>query len=296
MTIAQLRTFLAILDAGTFSGAAVRLTMSQSAVSHALASLERELGGPVLSRGPGQPVSSTELGRLLEPEARELVERADRIETTAGSYLGLERGRIRIASVASIAGTHLPPLLSRFRARYPRIEVAVLEGSDREVHDWLIGGVADVGFLAVPLDGLATAPFVEDALLALVRADHRLATSEAVTVGDFAGESFITTTGGCEPLVLDWFGDRPPRMEYSVRGIDTMISFVREGLGVSVVPELNLPSDTSGLVLRPLDPPATRSVVVAWSGERESTPVVAAFVRAASRTPTGQLPGASRSP
>jgi DNA-binding transcriptional LysR family regulator len=282
MTITQLRTFLAILDAGTFAGAATRLHMSQSAVSHALASFERELGGPVLSRGPGQPVRSTELGRLLEPEARELVERADRIETTSGSYLGLERGRLRIASVGSIAGTRLPPLVNRFRARHPRIEVGVLEGADHEVHDWLLAGVADVGFLATPLDGLATAPFVADALLALVRADHRLAAAEAVGRADFAGESFITTTGGCEPLVLAWFGDQPPRIEYSVRGIDTMLSFVREGLGISIVPELNLRGDTTDLALLPLNPPATRSVVVAWSAERELTPVVGAFVRAAS--------------
>ena len=286
MTIAQLRTFLAIIQTGTFSGAAERLTMSQSAVSHALASLERELGGPLLTRGPGRPVSSTELGRLIAPEARQLVERADRIETTAGSYLGLERGRLRIASIASIAATHLPFLLGRFRARHPRIEVAVLEGADGEVRDWLVGGVADVGFLAGPLDGLATAPFVEDALLALVRADHRLATYPAVKPADFDGESFITTTGGCEPLVLAWFGDRPPRIEYDVRGIDTMISFVREGLGISIVPELALPGDTTGLALRPLDPSGVRSVVVAWSAEHEPTPVVSGFLRAASRGPT----------
>ena len=154
----------------------------------------------------------------------------------------------------------------------------------------LDGGLADVGFLAVPLDGLATAPFVEDALLALVRADHRLATTGTVSVADFTGESFIITTGGCEPLVLDWFGDQPPRIEYSVRGIDTMLSFVREGLGVSIVPELNLRGELSGLALRPLNPPAVRRVVVAWSSEREMTPVVDAFVRAASRLPIPPAP------
>ena len=150
------------------------------------------------------------------PEARQLVERADRIETTAGSYQCLERGRLRIDSIARNATTHLPFLLGRFRARHPRIEVAVLEGADGEVRDWLVGGVADVGFLAGPLDGIATALFVEDALLALVRADHRLATYPAVKPADFVGESFITTTDGCDPLVLAWFGDRPPRIEYLV--------------------------------------------------------------------------------
>ncbi len=283
MTIVQLRTFIAVVDARSFSIAADRLVMSQSAVSHAIAALERELGGPLLERGPGRPAEMTELGRLVEPEARALIDRAERIETTAGSYVGLERGRLRIASIASIASRELPALLARFRARHPRIEVAVLEGADWEIHDWLVGGVADIGFLATPLDGLWTAPFVADPFLALLRDDHRLAGREVIAPADFDGEPYITTTSGCEPLILRWFGDRPPRIEYEVRGIETMIAFVREGLGISVVPELALPDDVAGLALRPLDPPATREVVVARQLDREPTPGVAAFLRLAAR-------------
>ena len=69
-----------------------------------------------------------------------------------------------------------------------------------------------------------------------------------------------------------------------------MLSFVREGLGGSIVPELNLASNTSDLAARPLNPPATRSAVVAWSAARELTPAVDAFVRTASRLSVAQEP------
>jgi DNA-binding transcriptional LysR family regulator len=280
MTITQLQVFLAVADRSSFMAAAESLVMSQSAVSHALASLERELGAPLLERGPGRPVALTELGLRVAADARELVRRSERIAEQSSSYLGLEAGKLRVASVVSVASRVLPSLLGRFRTRHPRVEVVVHEGADPEVHDWLVGGVADVGFLAIPLDGLEVVGTVtEDPFMAVLPAGHSLAVRSAIRPDELSREPFVISRSGCEPLITAWFGSCPPRIEYEVRSVDTMVGFVREGLGVTILPELVHPEDTTGLAIRPLDPPATRRVVLARAAGIEPTPAIGAFLR-----------------
>lgn len=279
MTITQLQTFLTVVERGSFSAAAADLVTSQSAVSHAVASLERELGVVLLDRGPGRPVALTELGGRVASDARELVRRAERIAEEASAYRGVETGRLRIASIASVAARLLPSLVTRFRSRHPRVEVAVLEGADPEVHAWLLEGLADVGFLAVPLDGLEAEAFVEDALMAVLPAGHPLSARSTLRPEDLAFEPFITSRSGCEPLIAAWFDRSPARIAYEVRAVETILGFVREGLGVTVLPELVHPDDATGLAIRPLDPPATRRVMLAWAVGTEPTPAAAAFLR-----------------
>lgn len=281
MTITQLRVLLAVLEDGSFAAAGERLAMSQSAVSHALAALERELGGPLVTRGAGRSPRPTELGALVVDEARAVIGGADRIAERASSYIGLDAGRVRIGSIESIASRHLPNLLARFRARHPRIDVGLLEGSDAEIREWLLDGVADVGFLAAGLDGLETEPFVRDTFAAVLPAGHPLASRSNLTAADLAGEPFVMSKSGCEPLVLTWFGATPPRIEYEVRTVDAMIGFIREGLGVSLLPGLTHPDDRTGLEIVPVSPRADRQVVVARAAERPASPATARFVRMA---------------
>lgn len=282
MTIVQLQIFLAITDRHSFTHAAEELVLSQSAVSHAIAVLERDLGGALFERGPGRPVTLSELGLRVEPHARELVRRAQRIAEEASAYAGLETGRLRLASVASFASRVLPGLLNRFRSRYPKIEVVVLEGTDFEVRDWLISGAADVGFLAAPLDDLTVVGTVtEDRFVALLRAGHPLGARNAIRPEDIADEPFVMSAAGCEPLIRTWFGSPSPSIEYHVRALDTLVGFVKEGLGVTVVPELVIPDDTDGLVVLPLEPPAFRRVVLARRQDADVTPAMAALIREA---------------
>ena len=280
MTIVQLQVFLAIVDRASFTRAADDLFMSQSAVSHAVASLEREVGGPLFERGPGRPVALSDLGARIEPHARELVRRAGRIGEEASSYLGLETGKLRIASVASVASRVLPPIIATFRARHPRVEVVILEGADYEVHDWLVEGAADVGFLSVPIDDLdVLGTITEDEFRAILPASHPLASRSALRPADLASERFVMSRAGCEPLILGWFAGQPPTVEYEVRALDTLVGFVREGLGITLMPELVLPDDTSGLAIVAIEPPARRQVVMAKVAGSELAPAATAFVR-----------------
>jgi len=129
--------------------------------------------------------------------------------------------------------------------------VGLLEGADWEVREWLRAGVADVGFLAMPLEDLVVEPFVSDEFAAVMPAGHRLAGAARVTADDLAGEAYVMSKSGCEPLVLDWFKPAGPTVEYEVR---------------------------TGLAIVPIDPPAARDVVVARAQEREPTPAARAFI------------------
>lgn len=280
MTITQLEVIRAIADLGNFSRAAEQLSMTQSAVSHAVATLEREIGASLFDRGPGRPVRLTALGQRIDLHARELLRRSELIAEEATSWLGFETGKVRIASVGSVAARVLPAILTQFRARHPRVELVVHEGSDSEVHDWLGSGAADLGLLAVPLDGLdVLGTMTEDLFMAFLPVGHPLAGRDSIRPADLVSEPFIMSSAGCEPLVRAWFGSTQPSVEYQVRALDTLVGFVREGLGVTLMPTLVHPDDLDGLAIVPLDPPARRRVVVAAKAGVELSPAAAAFVR-----------------
>ena len=100
-------------------------------------------------------------------------------------------------ALPTATGTLIASQLRLFRQRHPRVAVRLLEGSDREVRDWLDQGVVDAGVVPLPAHGLRTAPLDTHDMVALVPSDHRLAAAEAVTYEDLAGEPFIQSTGGC---------------------------------------------------------------------------------------------------
>lgn len=285
MTITQLQAFLAVIDTEGFTRAAATLVMSQSAVSHSVAALEADLGGPLFERGGTRRPVLTELGRRVEPSARLAVAGFTRISEEASSYLGLETGTLRVASVASIAARTLPPILARFGERHPKLEIVLLEGADFEVHDLLVRGQADVGFLATPLDGLEVVGMVtEDELLAVLPSEHPMAARPSIGPAEMASQPFILSSAGCAPLIVDWFGTHRAQVAYEVSTIGTMMSFLRGGLGVTIMPQLVLPSDLRGVAVRPLDPPATRRVVMAHLAGARLSPGAVTFEREVPRS------------
>ena len=93
------------------------------------------------------------------------------------------------------------PLIAQFRRRYPGVTVAVFEGTDQEVSDWIERRTVDLGVVTGPRPDLETVPLAEDEMLAVVPSGHRLAGRVGITVADLAGEPFLLSAGGCEPVI-----------------------------------------------------------------------------------------------
>ena len=193
---------------------------------------------------------------------------------------------LRIGVLPSANARLMPALLREFAAAHPDVRVTVLEGSDPEVLDWLRTGAVDVAVVAEPAEGapaaafdlaaegLLTAPLAADDLLAVVPIDHPLAARHAVPIAALGQEPFIMPAGGCEPIIsaLARAARVRLRRHYEVRDTTSILAMVRERLGVSIMPELSIPDDRTGVRALPLEPPVQRRLALAVLADAEPLP------------------------
>ncbi|PRY45077.1 LysR family transcriptional regulator [Umezawaea tangerina] len=278
LNLAQLRAFLAVVDEGGFGAAADALGLTQSAVSHAVAALERTLGHPVVSRrGPAAP---TAFGDEVLAHARAAVAASAAITDLAERRHGGARGTVRFAAPPTVCQGLLPDLLARWRVELPNVRVRVFEGEDDEVAEWLAGGTVDAAVLVDPPPG-AGVQVCEDAFHALLRTDHPLAGLPEVDVVDLADDPFLLSRGGCERHVRQAHAGHPFTPRHRVRELATLLAMVGSGVGVSIVPGLVATMLPPGLVMVPLRYRVVRRLVLSGPAGREWHPAVTALVDSA---------------
>jgi DNA-binding transcriptional LysR family regulator len=278
MTLVQLQVLVAVVEAGSFTAAAERLGMTQSAASHALAALEAELGVRLLERHR-QGITPTSLGSQVLDHARIMLLEAEHIRQLIAVTRGLAAGRVRVGSLPSVSARLLPGILRALQQRYPKIEVVLFEGTDQEVSEWIQMRIVDVGFVTEPLAGLETTEIAQDEVYGVVAAGHPLAGAGQVQVAQLAAEPFILSKGGCEPMIREIYRQAEVvfHSRYELGDMSTILAMVQEGLGVSIVPALSLPDALPGIVALRLDPPLYRHLSLATLAGAPP-PAVQAFI------------------
>lgn len=275
VALPHLRALVAVADTGGFGLAAERLGVSQSAVSHAIAALERMTGRQVLTRGV--PIEPTLLGQRLLEHARIAVTAVSAAESLLRETEGCLEGTVTVAAPPTACHGLLPALLARWRAEFPGVEIIILEGEDDEVAGWLEDGTADLAILANPSDLPSGAlQMARDRFCAVLRTDHPLSGEQVVDVADLSDDPLLLSTGGCERQIRELH--RRAHCEFTpthrVRQLSTLFSMVRAGIGVSLIPELATGMQGDGLALVPLAQDVQRSLVLTGPTRRPWHPAV----------------------
>jgi DNA-binding transcriptional LysR family regulator len=152
VNLQQINYFLAIVEEGSFTRAAQRLSVAQPSLSQQVRALERELGGALLERLPGG-VRLTAAGTAFLPEARAAASHAARAAAAARSTLGIRGGELEIATVTSLAVGILPAALHRWHEQHPATPVRLREFRHRRaLFDAVRAGVGDLGIGPRPAD------------------------------------------------------------------------------------------------------------------------------------------------
>ncbi|WP_420365356.1 LysR family transcriptional regulator [Curtobacterium sp. L3-7] len=279
ITLAQLRALVATVDRGSFTLAAATLGIGQSAVSHAVAGLEREVGGQVLRRGGA--AAPTPLGERLIGHARSVLASVDALEAVVRP--GTARGTVRLAAVPTVCQGLLPRLRDLWAVTLPDVDVQVYEGDDDEMPEWLEAGTVDAAVLVDPAsvpDGAVVV--ARDEMAAVIRRDHPLADAAALTLDDLHEDGLVAGGGGCEHQIqrMHEIAGQPFRYAHRVREMSTMFGMIQRGEGVSVVPTLGrvmLPDD---LVMVPTTPRLERTLVLSGPSSRPWHPLARALVDA----------------
>src|SRR5438067_3097278 len=183
--IGQLRAFLAVAESRHFTRAARELGIAQPSVSAHVRRLEADVGAELFQRTKGK-VSLTPAGETLLPFARRVIADVDAATAELREVGGLARGRITLGATPSLAATLLPPVLARFHAAYPGIELAMREAGSRDLVAALEEGTVDIALVILPVRGeaLETQPLLREELVLAVARSHPLASRRTIAIGD----------------------------------------------------------------------------------------------------------------
>lgn len=238
MELRQLECFLAVVDEGTFTAAAARLHVVQSAVSTTIKTLERSLGVAVFDRGPGRPVL-TDAGRRLLPSARQLLELAATTREAVRTELS---GELRVGVLTAVR-VNLPDMLSRYRAAHPQVHVrlrAMPRGS-ADLADALRTGTLDVAFVSAGAvdPSLSLTLIARDPLTLLLPPNHSL-TDAPLSLRALADETWIDGPQGYgNRTVVDAAfvkAGLSREVALEVADFSDMPAYVAAGLGIGFAP------------------------------------------------------------
>ena len=242
MEIRQLRAFVAIAESGTFTAGALRVHVTQAAISMQIRQLETEIGAKVFVRAP-RHVILTEAGEQLLRRARHILREHDAALDEIAELAGAERGRLRIGSASAMVLTEpLPLILKELRKQHPAAEIAVTSGTSEVLVDQILAGEVDVAFVSLPVDerGIKTERLSEDQLVAIASPRHKLAKQRTISAYTLAGERLILgERGGNTRRLIDQFFAQAGvalhvAMELSRQ--QAIKRMVEEDMGVGIVP------------------------------------------------------------
>jgi DNA-binding transcriptional LysR family regulator len=237
MTFGQLRTFLAVADAGSVRAAAERLVVSQPSVSAAVGSLERELGIELVMRH-GRGLRLTEAGLVFAAAARQALGLLERGARTAASVEAPVRGTVRLAAVTTAAERLLLPLIAAFRRERPEAGVRVQVGNRSTVWEALSDHEADLVVAGRPPSGLGARILAIAANTLVLAGPPRDPADPPVTPRLLAQQTWLLREEGsgtreASDEFLRKLGIDPPTMILGSNG--AVEQAVAAGLGVALI-------------------------------------------------------------
>ncbi len=258
--------FCKVLDCGSFTAAAKALGYSQSAVSQAVRALEAELGSALLLRGK-DGVRLTRDGEQYLPYLRAVVGAEQALLQRQRELQGLENSRIRIGAFTSVSRNLLPQLMRQFKQQYPGVQFDLPQGEYSSISQWVREGSAELGFVhARYAAGLALQPLYRDSMMAVLPQGHPLAARDCVSLRELAREPLILLDEGEHSVPLEAFArlSLQPQLAYKIYDDYSILTMVRQGMGVSILYRLVLAGFEEGLAIRPVAEPLERTVALAW--------------------------------
>jgi len=240
--IRQLRAFVAIAESGTFTAGALRVHVTQAAISMQIRQLETEIGAKVFVRAP-RHVILTEAGEQLLRRARHILREHDAALDEIAELAGAERGRLRIGSASAMVLTEqLPSILKELRKQHPAADIAVTSGTSEVLVDQILAGEVDIAFVSLPVDvrGIKTERLSEDQLVAIASPQHKLAKQRTISAYTLAGERLILgERGGNTRRLIDQFFAQAGvslRVAMELSRQQAIKRMVEEDMGVGIVP------------------------------------------------------------
>lgn len=273
MNLRDLQYLVALADHGHFGRAAAASFVSQPTLSTQLRKLEEELGVALVERAPRR-VMLTPVGRDVVERARRILGDVAELKETARRSRDPEAGTVRLGLFPTLGPYLLPHVVPQVRARFPRLELLLVEEKTAVILRLLREGRLDAGILALPLhdDQLHVEPLFDEPFLLAVPEAHALARRREVALDDLAHESLLLLEEGhcLRDQALDVCGlaGAGERSGFRATSLETLRQMVASGVGITLLPALAVqppvPRSDSIHLLRFAGTPPHRRIAMVW--------------------------------
>jgi DNA-binding transcriptional LysR family regulator len=236
-SIKELEAFMAVLESGSFEGAARKLNATAPAVSKRISELESELGVRLFERST-RHCHVTLRGRTLVPFARRVLADISEIQRTVGERSSLT-GHIRLGMPETIAYTLLPEILRSVSVDLPQLTIGIEAGPSIRLTREVRTRELDIAFVVGPLldQDLVSEPFCEVPLSWIAAGPTW--TEEPLTIDELAKRTILLPAGGRHRAVVEgWFKSRGVEVNQIIKcnSLATAVKLTTIGIGLSLVP------------------------------------------------------------
>lgn len=260
MHIEGFKVFCDLCETGSFSRAAEASGITQSAVSQQIRAVEKRFGVPLIDRAR-KTFCLTPEGHVYLEVCRDILNRYDSLGSRFRVARGELGGKLRIASVISIALHNLPPILKQFRKHHPGVEILVDYRKAEEIYEAVEDGRADLGLVAYPKarPGLRAITCWQERLVLVLTPGHRLAGKKPLSLTQLEGERFVGLTPDIPTRrYLDKvLRNEGVRVQYvaELENIETVKAAVEAEQAISIIPETSVRQEIKqgSLLMRGID-------------------------------------------
>ncbi|MFF5995541.1 LysR family transcriptional regulator [Lysinibacillus sp. KU-BSD001] len=252
MSLIKYEILQTVAEVQSFTKAAQQLGLTQSAISHAISSLEKEFGFPLIHRSR-TGVKLTTDGQTMLLAMRKVLQAEELLQQQAAHITGVTKGTVRIGLISSISTKWMPSIIRVMEQRYPGIKIELREGDYYEIEQWLVSGEIDCGFLnRASFKQFRYIPLIKDPLMCIVSSNSPLYEQKLIDLKEIENEHFIMPSYKGTNDVIAMFEKHTikPNIRFELFDESGIISMVEHHLGVSILPKLvltGLPSNVRAI-------------------------------------------------
>lgn len=277
MTLLMYQVLKTVTEQGSFRKAAELLGLTPSAISHTVASLEGELGFPVLNRSKSG-VTLTDYGERLLPYVNAVLNSNESLQQKVVQFNGLEQGTVKLGCFSSTCTNWIPDILHSFHKLYPGIVIEVLQGTYDDVVYWIKNGVVDMGFLSASSAGdLSIVPLYKDPLLCVMPQNmERHGDGEYIGIDEMKTYPFVAQRESTDADIQNFLKGSALDVHAKYHVVDdlAMVSMVAHGFGICIMPEMVMKDIPYEVKCYPIKPEAYRIVGLATQNSEFMAPAV----------------------
>ena len=253
MTLLSYQIFKTVAEAGSFHKAADLIGLTPSAISHAVSSMEKELGFSIFTRKKAGV-------------------------TAVAEFNGLKQGTVKVGVFSSVCTSWMPDIIKSFSELYPAIEIEVFQGTYDDVSYWIRNGIVDFGFLSTSSAGdLHIEPFYRDPLLCIVPKDFvKELPCEEMTISEMAKLRFVVQRESTDADIQNYMKQNHLDIQTRYHVVDDLatVVMVAAGFGICIMPELVMNDIPYDVRQYRMEPDAARIIGLAALNPQLMAPAV----------------------